>query len=104
MDGDPFDLVGDVLDGQFRVDEFAGEGDLSVVYKGYHRGVEATVAIKCLNLPSTLDPALVEPFVRSFREGSKLHYRLARDNLNIAQSLSSGTTRAPRTGQLLPYL
>ena len=104
MDSDPFDLVGDVIDGQFRVEMFAGEGDFSVVYKGYHLGVDAPVAIKCLNLPTTLDPALVEPFVRSFREGSKLHYRLASENLNIAQSLSSGTTLAPRTGQLVPYL
>ena len=56
MDGDPFDLVGDVLDGQFRVDAFAGEGDLSVVYRGHHVGVDATVAIKCLEPAATLDP------------------------------------------------
>ena len=73
---DPFDLVGDVLDGQFRVDAFAGEGDLSVVYKGHHLGIDAPVAIKCLNLPATLDPALVRPLVESFREASRVHYRL----------------------------
>jgi len=104
MDGDPFDLVGDVLDGQFRVDAFAGEGDLSVVYRGHHIGVDATVAIKCLNLPSTLDPALVQPLVESFREASRLHYRLARGNMNIAQSIAAGQTIAPRTGTTVPYL
>ncbi len=68
MDRDPFDLIGDVLDGQFRVDAFAGEGDLSVVYKGHHLGVDAPVAIKCLNLPETLDRALARPLVDGFNE------------------------------------
>jgi len=104
MDGDPFDLVGDVLDGQFRVDEFAGEGDLSVVYRGHHIGVDATVAIKCLNLPATLDQALVKPLIETFREASRLHYKLARGNMNIAQSIAAGQTIAPRTGTTLPYL
>ena len=104
MDGDPFDLVGDTLDGQFRVEELVGEGDLSVVYRGHHIGVDATVAIKCLNLPATLDPALVRPLVESFREASRLHYRLARGNMNIAQSVASGQTIAPRTGTTVPYL
>src|SRR6516225_4553609 len=101
---DPFDLVGDVLDGQYRVDAVAGEGDLSVVYKGHHLGVDATVAIKCLNLPATLDPALVSPLVEDFREASRVHYRLARGNLHIAQTLGSGQTVAPRTGATVPYL
>jgi serine/threonine protein kinase len=101
---DPFDLVGDVLDGQYRVDAVAGEGDLSVVYKGHHLGVDATVAIKCLNLPATLDHALVRPLVDDFREASRLHYRLARGSLHIAQSLGSGQTIAPRTGATVPYL
>ncbi len=101
---DPLDLVGDVIDGQFRVDAVAGEGAFSVVYRGWHQSVAATVAIKCLNLPATLDRRLVEPFVQSFREGTRIHYQLSRGNLNIAQSLASGTTLAPRTGEQVPYL
>ncbi|HEX4445776.1 MAG TPA: protein kinase, partial [Polyangiaceae bacterium] len=104
MDRDPFDLVGDVLDGQFRVDAFAGEGDLSVVYKGHHLGVDATVAIKCLNLPETLDPALARPLVDGFKEASRVHYRLARGNLHIAQTIASGSTLVPRSGVVVPYL
>jgi serine/threonine-protein kinase len=104
MDRDPFDLVGDVLDGQFRVDAFAGEGDLSVVYRGHHLGVEATVAIKCLNLPATLDSTYGKPLVDGFKDASRIHYRLARGNLNIAQTIASGSTVAPRTGAVVPYL
>jgi serine/threonine protein kinase len=104
MDTDPFDLIGDTLDGQFRVDAFAGEGDLSVVYRGHHLGLDASIAIKCLNLPATLDTALVQPLVDGFKEASRVHYRLARGNLNIAQSIASGATIAPRTGVSVPYL
>jgi serine/threonine protein kinase len=104
MARDPFDLVGDTLDGQFRVVAFVGEGDLSVVYKGHHIGVDAPVAIKCLDLPTTLDGALVRPLVESFREASRLHYKLARGNLNIAQSIGGGSTLAPATGMIVPYL
>jgi serine/threonine protein kinase len=104
MKRDPFDLVGDVLDGQFRVDAFAGEGDLSVVYKGHHLGVDAPVAIKCLNLPETLDPALARPLVDGFKEASRVHYKLARGNLHIAQTIASGSTLVPRSGVVVPYL
>ncbi len=104
MDRDPFDLVGDVLDGQFRVDAFAGEGDLSVVYKGHHLGVDAPVAIKCLNLPETLDPALARPLFDGFKEASRVHYRLARGSLHIAQTIASGSTLVPRSGVVVPYL
>jgi serine/threonine protein kinase len=104
MDRDPFDLVGDVLDGQFRVDAFAGEGDLSVVYKGHHLGVDAPVAIKCLNLPETLDRALARPLIDGFHEASRVHYRLARGNLHIAQTIASGSTLVPRSGVVVPYL
>ncbi len=104
MDGEPLDLVGDILGDHFRVDEFAGEGLLSVVYKGRHLSVDATVAIKCLNLPPTLDEALARPIVDNFQEGCRLHYQLARGNLNIAQTIASGTTIAPRTGASVPYL
>src|SRR6516164_5693156 len=104
MDTDPFDLVGDTLDGQFRVDAFAGEGDLSVVYKGHHLGVDAPVAIKCLNLPETLDPVLARPLVDEFKEASRVHYRLARGNLHIAQTIASGSTLIPRSGVVVPYL
>ena len=102
--GDPFDLVGDVIDGQFRVESFAGEGELSVVYKAHHLGVDAPVAIKCLNLPETLHSALARPLVESFKEASRVHYRLARGNLHIARAIASGSTLAPRTGAVVPYL
>jgi serine/threonine protein kinase len=100
---DPFDLVGDVLDG-FRVEEFIGEGALSVVYRARNVGLAAPACVKCLNLPATLDPSFAQSIVMSFQEGCKLHYRLARGHLVIAQTFASGTTVAPRTGSQVHYI
>ncbi|HEX4516889.1 MAG TPA: protein kinase, partial [Polyangiaceae bacterium] len=101
---DPFDLVGDVLDGQFKVEEFVGEGALSVVYRATNEGVAAPVAVKCLNLPQTLDVSFQQSIIDSFVEGCKLHFKLARGHLAIAQTFASGTTVAPRTGAQITYV
>jgi serine/threonine protein kinase len=74
---DLYGLVGQVLDGQFRVDRPIGEGGFSVVYAGMHIGLDEPVAIKCLKLQSQLGSAVVEAFIRRFREKA-IHYRLSR--------------------------
>ncbi len=101
---DPFGLIGQVLDGQFRVDKFVGEGGFSVVYRGHHVGLDEPIAIKCLKLPIALGSALVESFVKRFRDESRLHYRLSQGSLFIVRTLASGTTMAPATGALVPYM
>jgi serine/threonine protein kinase len=100
---DPYGLVGQVLDGQFRVDRFVGEGGFSSVYHGTHVGLSEPIAVKCLKLPPALGSALVESFIRRFRDESRLHYRLSQGNLHIVRSIASGTTIAPATSALVPY-
>ncbi|HEY5147044.1 MAG TPA: serine/threonine-protein kinase [Polyangiaceae bacterium] len=100
---DPFGLVGQVLDGQFHVDRHIGEGGFSVVYRGTHVGLNEPIAIKCLKLPTALGSALVESFIRRFRDESRLHYKLSQGNLHIVRSMASGTTIAPATSALVPY-
>ncbi len=97
-------LIGQTLDGQFRVDEFVGEGGFSVVYRGYHTGLGEIIAIKCLKLQSQLGSALVESFVRRFRDEGRILYRLSQGNLHIVRSIASGTTIAGSTGSLVPYM
>jgi eukaryotic-like serine/threonine-protein kinase len=92
-----------VLDGQFRVDRFIGEGGFGVVYRGTHLGLSEPIAVKCLKLPVTLDSALVDSFVKRFRHESRIHYRLSQGHLHIARSIASGTTVAPTTNALVPY-
>jgi len=102
---DPFGLVGQVLDGQIRVDRVVGEGGFSVVYQGLHTGLGERVAIKCLKLPAGVtDPSIAENFLQRFRDESRLYYRLSAGNLHIVRSISSGSTVAPLTGGLVPYM
>ena len=101
---DPMGLVGQMLDGQYRVDEFVGEGGFSVVYRGFHTGLGEIIAIKCLKLQTQLGSAMVDSFVRRFRDEGRILYRLSQGNLHIVRSIASGTTIAPITGSLVPYL
>lgn len=100
---DPFGLVSQVLDGQFRVDRHIGEGGFSVVYRGTHVGLGEPIAIKCLKLPATLGSMLVDSFVKRFRDESRIHYKLSQGNLHIVRSIASGTTISPATSALVPY-
>jgi serine/threonine-protein kinase len=100
---DPFGIVGQVLDGQFRVDSYVGEGGFSVVYRGTSVGLSEPIAVKCLKLPPALGSALVESFVHRFRDESRLHYKLSQGNLHVVRSIASGTIIAPATSALVPY-
>jgi serine/threonine protein kinase len=100
---DPFGLVGQVLDGQFRVDAYVGEGGFSIVYKGTSVGLDEPIAVKCLKLPPALGSVLIESFVKRFRDESRIHYKLSQGNLHIVRSIASGTTIAPVTSALVPY-
>jgi len=123
--GDPFGLVGQLLDGQFRVEALIGEGGFSAVYRGVHAGLGEPIAIKCLKIPASVwsppqaqpgDPVsggpttpvmgtvLVDSFVKRFRDESRILYRLGQGNLNIVRCIASGTTLAPATGALVPYM
>jgi serine/threonine-protein kinase len=101
---DPFGLVGQVLDGQFRVDKLVGEGGFSAVYQGHHQGLNEPIAVKCLKLPTTVGPSLVDTFVQRFRDESRILYRLSQGNLHVVRSIAAGTTPSPATGALVPYM
>jgi serine/threonine-protein kinase len=100
---DPFGLVGQVLDEQFRIDSVVGEGGFSVVYRGHHLGLSEPIAIKCLKLPGALGSAAVESFVQRFRDEGRILYKLSQGNLHIVRSIASGLTMGPVTGALIPY-
>ncbi|MBX3215503.1 MAG: protein kinase [Labilithrix sp.] len=101
---DPFGIVGQVLDAQFRVDRLVGEGGFSAVYRGHHLGLDEPIAIKCLKLPPALSPALVDEFAKRFRDESRILYRLSQGNLNVVRSIAAGTWQAPATGLVVPFM
>jgi eukaryotic-like serine/threonine-protein kinase len=103
MAEDPLELIGVTLGEHFRVDSFTDEGELSVTYKGHDLRSNASVAVRCLNLPMTLDPALAGPFVESFLERTRLHRRLAPGHSSFVQVLAGGVAAAPRNDRKIPY-
>ncbi|MFO0743008.1 MAG: serine/threonine-protein kinase, partial [Labilithrix sp.] len=100
---DPFGIIGQVLDSQFRVDRLVGEGGFSAVYRGHHLGLDEPIAIKCLKLPPSLARPLVDQFVKRFRDESRILYRLSQGNLNIVRSIAGGTWQSP-VGILVPFM
>ena len=120
---DPVRPVGQLLDGQYRVDALVGEGGFSAVYRGTHMGLGEPIAIKCLKLshgarasrcaatPPSQGPAtpvmssvVLDSFVKRFRDEGRILYKLSQGNLNVVRCIASGTTLAPATGALVPYL
>ena len=104
MTRDPFGLVGQVLDGQFRVDRVVGEGGFSVVYHAHHVGLDEPVAVKCLKLQPGLDPAIATSFELRFHDESRIHYRLSSGSLHVARAIAAGAFTAPATGARVPYM
>jgi serine/threonine protein kinase len=103
MAKDPLELVGSVVDDRYRVDAVVDDGDLTVTYKGRDLKSDKLVSIRCLNVPSTLDPALTAPFIRSFRERTRLHCRLAPSHSSFVQTTASGDIVTRRTRMTVPY-
>jgi eukaryotic-like serine/threonine-protein kinase len=104
MSSDPFELIGQIVGGQFRVDAVAGDADLSVVYRGLRLDANTAVAIKCLNRQEAIPDELARALDAAFQQAFRVHDRLARGHQNIAQTLTSGETRSPRTGAVVPYI
>ncbi len=100
---DPLGLVGQIVDGQFRVDQWVGDGGFSVVYKGFHLGLSEAVAVKCLKIPRDQPKEFIEQFTRRFRDESRIAYRLSQGNLHIVRSTTSGTLQTG-DGALVPYM
>ncbi len=104
MARDPLGLVGQLIDGQYRLEKQVGEGGFSVVYRATHLGLNEPVAVKCLKLQSGFDAESNETFARRFRDEGRLLYRLGQGNLDIVRCMTSSTTTSPTTGAMVPYL
>ncbi len=92
---DPFQLVGQTLDGVYRLDRLVGEGGFGVVYRGFHLAFEQPVAVKCLKLPPEMSSDTREAFLRKFREEGRLLYQLSQESLGIVRSIALGDTVSP---------
>lgn len=100
---DPFHLTGHTLDGQFFIEDVAGEGSFGVVYRARHLGLDVPVAVKCLKIPDDLPEDQRRELVAAFRLEAQLLHRLSRRSAGIVQVLDVGAATAP-AGPWTPYL
>lgn len=96
VEADP--LIGQVLDGRYRVTEFIGQGGMSLVYKATHMALERTVAIKLLKPEYLGDVANVQRFRREAQAASSLQH----PNINAIYAV--GVTLAGQPYLVLEFL
>ncbi len=103
---DFFHIVGNVIDGRYRVDAVVGEGGFGVVYRGFHLGFEKPVALKVLKIPA--DPRLDrEAFVAAFRAEGRHLLELSGLHTSFVRALDAGVLNLPSRGAaspVAPYL
>ncbi|WP_394843998.1 serine/threonine protein kinase [Pendulispora brunnea] len=99
---DPLGMIGQVLHGQFRVDDLVEDGKRHFLYRGVHLMLEVPIAIKCMKAPPG---GSHDQFIRRFRHESRLHYKLSQASPHVVRVLASGTAMAPAgEQQLTPFM
>lgn len=80
MAKDPFDsvnaqeLIGQTLDGRYRVDAVLGQGGMGMVFRGVQTSMQRPVALKTLHPQLALAPSFFERFKREAEIASRLHH------------------------------
>jgi serine/threonine protein kinase/tetratricopeptide (TPR) repeat protein len=70
---DPLGLIGEKLN-RYRIEEFAGKGGMSVVYKARHEIGQYVVAVKVLDPALAGDPKIFEIFLKEARNTATLNH------------------------------
>jgi len=87
MTEDVFGIVGTTVAGAYHVEETVAEGGFGVVYRAYHSGFRAPVALKCLKIPQGLGAAGQELFLEQFRAEAELLFRLSASIATVVRPL-----------------
>jgi serine/threonine protein kinase/Tfp pilus assembly protein PilF len=70
---DPLGLIGEKLN-RYKIEEFAGQGGMSVVYRARHEIGEYVVAVKVLDPTLAGDPKMVKSFLAEARNTATLRH------------------------------
>ncbi len=103
MSDDRFGIVGKVIARTYEIRDVVAEGGFGVVYRAYHRGFRAEVALKCLKIPDELSEGQRKAFLEQFRGEAEVLFRLSAHNSNIVRPLhvdAFQTKHAP----LVPFM
>jgi serine/threonine protein kinase len=100
---DVFGIVGSVVAGAYRVQEVVAEGGFGVVYRAYHSGFRAPVALKCLKIPHQFSEAHQAEFLEQFRAEAELLFRLSSSIPTVVRPLTIDAVSSPKAG-FMPFL
>lgn len=103
MPSDVFGIVGTTVAGAFNVEAVVAEGGFAVVYRAYHAGFRAPVALKCLKIPQQLSRAEQEKFEEQFRAEAELLFKLSASIPTVVRPLHVDALFAP-DGSFMPFL
>jgi serine/threonine protein kinase len=100
---DPFKLVGAIVEGRYRIEAVTGRGGHGIVYRAFHLGFEAPIAIKILKLPEDPDAEPGRLDLASFRREGRALFELSRLHPSIVRAFETGVVALP-DGRAAPYL
>jgi serine/threonine protein kinase/TolB-like protein/Flp pilus assembly protein TadD len=96
---DPFGLIGETLEGRFKVERQVAEGGFGIVYRAHQLVLDRAVALKVLKTPGDLSAAGRATFHRTFEEEARTIARLKHPH--IVDVYDFGVTEREPDGPLL---
>ena len=100
---DVFGIVGTTLAGAYNIEAVVAEGGFGVVYRAYHSGFRAAVAVKCLKVPQQLSSVQEEQFLEQFRAEAELLFRLSASISTVVRPLHVDAITLP-DGRFVPFM
>jgi serine/threonine protein kinase len=91
-------LIGQTLDGRYRIERILGEGGMGIVFLATHVVIEKPVAIKVLKRDPARDEKIAKRFVREARAASRISHP------NIIDVTDFGSTEDGLTYSVMEYV
>jgi eukaryotic-like serine/threonine-protein kinase len=100
---DPLRLLGQTLEGKYRVEGYIGQGGFGLVYRAQHTIWNQPVALKCFRGLSNTAPERREQLLHDFVQEGALLSELSARCASIVQARDIGTFTTER-GEWVPYM
>src|SRR5262249_8115402 len=86
-----------------RVEAVVAEGGFAIVYRAYHEGFRAPVALKCLKIPGHMSVEEQSRFEQQFGAEAELLFKLSAAIPTVVRPLHVEVVTAP-AGSVMPFL
>lgn len=103
MAEDRFGIVGKIIARTYEIRDVVAEGGFGVVYRAYHQGFRAEVALKCLKIPNELTDEQRRAFLEQFRAEAEVLFRLSNHSGHIVRPLHVDAFHT-KAHQLVPFM